>query len=161
MIPRRIILASIFAVSVVATGCIKDAAKTLGELHGVRGEINKKFGEDVNVHLSQGGSLSLTITFINSALNEKTPAERARRAEETAQAQPRVADGLKVAYDVRRLRLLPRSHGSLDQRGSIAEVPIETALRGPDTGGDGLDGHRRDPSFGDCLERSASPVLRA
>jgi hypothetical protein len=70
---------------VLASGCIKDAAKTLGELQGVRSEINKKFGEDVNVHLGTGETLTLTITFINSKLNDKTQSERGQRAIETAQ----------------------------------------------------------------------------
>ena len=85
MLPRRLILASLLAVSVLTAGCVKDAVSTLGELQRVRTEINKKFGEDVNVHLAQGPSLILTITYINSSLNDKTPAERGQRAEQTAQ----------------------------------------------------------------------------
>ena len=85
MLPRRILLASLLAASVLASGCLKDAVQSLGELQGIRSEINKKFGEDVNVHLSQGLSATLTITFINSALNERTLEERSKRAQETAQ----------------------------------------------------------------------------
>jgi hypothetical protein len=85
MIPRRRFLPLILALSVLAAACIKDAAKTLGELQSVRTEINKKFGEDVNIHLGTGASLTLTITFINSPLNEKTAEDRGKRAQETAQ----------------------------------------------------------------------------
>jgi hypothetical protein len=85
MLPRRIILASLLAASVLASGCLKDAAITLGELQRVRSEINKKFGEDVNVHLGAGQTLTVTITFINSRLNDKTQPERGQRALETAQ----------------------------------------------------------------------------
>ena len=83
MLPRRIVLASLIAASLLAAGCIKEAARSLGELQAVRSEINKKFGEDVNVHLGQGISTTLTVTFINSPLNDRTPAERAQRAQET------------------------------------------------------------------------------
>lgn len=85
MLPRRIILASVLAVSVLAAGCVKEAARTLGELQGVRSEIYTRFGEDVNVHLGQGVRQVLTITFINSPLNDRTQPERGQRAMETAQ----------------------------------------------------------------------------
>jgi hypothetical protein len=85
MFPHRLILASLLAACVLTTGCIKDAARSLGELQALNIELRNKFGEDVNVHVGQGASLILTITFINSALNNKTVEERGRRAQQTAQ----------------------------------------------------------------------------
>lgn len=85
MLPRRIILAALLAASVFAAGCIKEAARTLGELQAVNYELTKRFGDDVNVHVSQGANQVLTVTFINSPLNNKTSEERGKRAEETAQ----------------------------------------------------------------------------
>lgn len=85
MLSRRIILASILAASVLAAGCVRQAVRTMGELQALNAELAKKFNDQVHVHLAQGANLTLTITFINSALNDKTVAERLARAQETAQ----------------------------------------------------------------------------
>lgn len=85
MFSRRIFLASALISSLLAAGCIKEVARTLGDLIAVRNELIKKFGDEVSVNVNQGRNrLILNVTFINSALNEKTQAERAKRAEETA-----------------------------------------------------------------------------
>ena len=86
MLPRRLSLALLIAASVLAAGCIKDAARSLGELHAVRNELRNAFGDDVSVHLGQAGiNTTLTITFINSPLNERAPEERSQRAKQAAQ----------------------------------------------------------------------------
>lgn len=76
-------------VCLIASGCdqAKQVGKTLGSLAQVRGEIIKKFGEDgVDVRLnSAAGNTTISITFINSALNNKAGAEREKRAQETAE----------------------------------------------------------------------------
>ncbi|HEY2960771.1 MAG TPA: hypothetical protein VGJ37_00020 [Pyrinomonadaceae bacterium] len=86
----RILLASILVSAVLATGCLKDAVKevtrTVSELMTVRNQLVKKYGEEVNVNVNAGkGQLVLSVTFINSNLNEKTQPERLKRAQETAQ----------------------------------------------------------------------------
>jgi len=78
---RRILLASILASALVATGCLKDVVKeatqTIGELMTVRNALQKRFGDEVSVNVnSNGHQSSLTVTFINSALNDKTRDER-------------------------------------------------------------------------------------
>src|SRR6476620_7147024 len=85
LLPRRIILASILATSVFAAGCVRQAVRTMGELQTLNAELTKKFGDQIHVHLGEGTKLTLTITFINSALNDKTTADRLARAQETAQ----------------------------------------------------------------------------
>jgi len=87
---RRIILASILAAALLTAGCLKDAvkefSKTVGELMTVRTELMKKYGENVFLNVTAGKNvLTLNVTYINSVLNEKTQAERIRRAQETAQ----------------------------------------------------------------------------
>lgn len=84
MIPRRIILALLIALSVLTAGC-KEAVKKMGEVQSLAAELSKKFGGD-QVFVNLGGPYqTLTITFINSPLNDKTPVERTKRAEETTQ----------------------------------------------------------------------------
>ena len=83
MLPR-ILLTAILVSSVLATGC-KQFAKTIGELQVFQAALTKKFGDTVYVNATGSSFEVLTITFINSALNEKSPADRVKRAEETAQ----------------------------------------------------------------------------
>ena len=83
MLPRRIIVALVLAASVLASGCIKDAARSLGEVQGLKNEITNRFGDEVSVQLGRGIGTTITVTFINSALNDKTPAEREQRAQQT------------------------------------------------------------------------------
>lgn len=66
----------------LAAGCTQ-LAKSLIELSRLQAAIIKEFGDkDVNVNLNN--SSYLTVTFINSPLNDKSPEERAKRAEQTA-----------------------------------------------------------------------------
>ena len=80
---------SLVLVCLFANSCdqAKQVGKTLGSLAQVRGEIIKKFGEDgVDVRVnSAGGDTTISITFINSVLNNKPDAEREKRAQETAE----------------------------------------------------------------------------
>lgn len=58
----------------------------MGDVMTLQEALTKKFADEVNVHVNQGeGSLVLSVTFINSALNQKTPEERAKRAQDAAQ----------------------------------------------------------------------------
>ena len=83
---RRTILASILVFSLLTAGCLKQVAKTLGELMSVHNELVKKYNEDVNVHVNDdANNLLLSVTYVNSPLNQKSAAERFRRAEDTAQ----------------------------------------------------------------------------
>jgi len=73
----------------VAYGCSagKELGRTLGELANVRSELMKKFGEnDVNLRINSfRNRTSISVTYVNSPLNEKTTGERAKRAQETAE----------------------------------------------------------------------------
>lgn len=73
----------------LAFGCstAKDVGQTLNDLTNVRAELIKKFGEkDVNLNLNtfQSGT-RISVTYVNSPLNQKTTAERAKRSQETAE----------------------------------------------------------------------------
>lgn len=77
MLPRRIILASILISCVLATACIKEAAKSLAEVQSLHAELTKKFGDEVYVNVNYTDkNVVLTVSFINSALNERTAEER-------------------------------------------------------------------------------------
>lgn len=66
----------------LAAGCVQ-LAKSLVEISKLQAAIIKEFGDkDVNVNLNN--DTTLTITFINSPLNDKGPDERAKRAQQTA-----------------------------------------------------------------------------
>jgi hypothetical protein len=68
--------------SCLLTASCGDAIKKLGDLARLQAEIVKEYGEkEVGVNLVDD---TLTITFINSPLNDKTATERAKRAQETA-----------------------------------------------------------------------------
>jgi hypothetical protein len=82
---RRIFLASTVAISLLAAGCIKQYAKSMAELQTLHAALTKKFGEEPSVHINDAGSrLTLSISFVNSALNDKSPEDRAQRAQDTA-----------------------------------------------------------------------------
>jgi hypothetical protein len=67
----------------LGAGCAQ-VVKSLREISKLQAAIVKEFGDkDVNVNLSNGDTL--IITFINSPLNDKSPEERAKRAEQTAE----------------------------------------------------------------------------
>ena len=82
------------ALSILLTSCLlacgcstaKDVGKTLGDLAKVRAELIKKFGEeDVNLRANTfQNRTSISVTYVNSPLNQKTPGDRAKRAQETA-----------------------------------------------------------------------------
>jgi hypothetical protein len=83
--PHRIFLAAVLISSLLTCACIKDVAKTLGEIQIVHAELTKTFGEEVNVKVNEADrGLVITVSFINSALNQKTPEERFKRAAEAA-----------------------------------------------------------------------------
>ena len=73
----------------LASGCstAKDLGKTLGDLVTVRAEIIKKFGEkDVNLRVNTfQNQTSISVTYVNSPLNQKTTEDRSKRAQETAE----------------------------------------------------------------------------
>lgn len=71
--------------SLTAGGCLKQFAKTVGEMQTLRVVLMKKFGEEIFVNINDAAErVTLNVTFINSALNDKAPEERARRAQEVA-----------------------------------------------------------------------------
>ena len=66
----------------ISGGCGK-LPTSLVEISRLRAEIVKEYGEkEVNVNLHN--SRSLSVTFINSPLNTKSPEQRAKRAQQTA-----------------------------------------------------------------------------
>lgn len=90
MLPPSKYTISVVVIScVLAYGCgtAKDLGKTLGDMAKVRAELVKQFGEqdvDLRVNTFQNRT-SISVAYVNSPLNEKTAAERAKRAQETAQ----------------------------------------------------------------------------
>lgn len=72
----------------LACGCYpaKDVRRTIGDLANVRAELIKKFGEEnVNLHLNTfENQTNVSVTYVNSPLNQKTLDDRVRRAQETA-----------------------------------------------------------------------------
>jgi hypothetical protein len=89
MSSRRIILATILVSSLLTAGCLKDVvrelSKQVSDLTSLHNELIKKFGDQVFVNLNEGGGrVVLNVTFINSALNDKTKEDRLARAQETA-----------------------------------------------------------------------------
>ena len=87
--PYRYALWVLLTSCLLASGCskAKDLGNTLGALANVRAELIKKFGEeDVNLRLNTWQNrTSISVTFVNSLLNQKTTEERAKRAQETAE----------------------------------------------------------------------------
>ena len=82
---RRIFLATIVASSLFGTACLRDVGKTIGELQALRNALTNRFGDEVYVNLNGASQhLALTLTFINSALNDKSLQERATRAQAAA-----------------------------------------------------------------------------
>ena len=86
LLPQRKLLAAILISSLFTAGCLKDAVKSFGELQTLQVALTNKFGDEINVHLSQGVNRgTLSVTFINSPLNDSSRQQRALRAQETAQ----------------------------------------------------------------------------
>ena len=65
-------------------GSCKELAISLNEISKLQQAIVKEYREP-GVHVNLSNSTSLTITFINSPLNDKSVEERAQRAQQTAQ----------------------------------------------------------------------------
>ena len=85
MLPHHKLLAAILISSLLTAGCLKGAVKTLGELQALQNALTNKFGDETNVHLSEGVNRGmLSVTFINSPLNNGSTQQRALRAQETA-----------------------------------------------------------------------------
>ncbi|HEY6803321.1 MAG TPA: hypothetical protein VI306_07065 [Pyrinomonadaceae bacterium] len=65
----------------------KQFGKTLGDLAVVRSELIKRFGEDnVDVRLNSGeGGRTVSVTFMNSPLNESGEEKRRERAQQTVE----------------------------------------------------------------------------
>ena len=87
--PYRYALWILLTSCLLASGCskAKDLGNTLGALAKVRAELIKKFGEegvDLRLNTFQNRT-SISVTFVNSLLNQKTTEERAKRAQETAE----------------------------------------------------------------------------
>lgn len=79
---NRIIGATILTLSFLLSACSSGLVKSLGEIAVLRNALIKEFGEqDVNVNLNNDRFLS--ITFVNSPLNEKDPTQRVDRAKKT------------------------------------------------------------------------------
>jgi len=92
MRPRRLFLASILATSLLAAGCLKELARTLAETQTLTEALTKKFGEPVFVRINEAAQrVSLSVSFINSALNDKAAEDRMKRAQE-------VANFIKTSY---------------------------------------------------------------
>ncbi len=90
--------------SLLAYGCskAKEVGNTLGSLANVRAELIKKFGEeDVNLRLNTlQNRTSISVTFINSSLNQKTTEERAKRAQETAEIVRQLYPSIKNVSEI-------------------------------------------------------------
>jgi len=124
-----------------ASGCnkAKDLGNTLGALAKVRAELIQRFGEEgVNLRLNTfQNRTSISVTYINSPLNQKTTEERAMRAQETAEIVKQHYPSIKNVNEIwvgftRVTTRLVVFHWSevLDIRGFDNEA---RALRKPDT----------------------------
>ena len=87
--PYRYALWVLLTSCLLASGCnkAKDLGNTLGALAKVRAEVIQKFGEegvDLRLNTFQNRT-SISVTYVNSPLNQKTTEERAKRAQETAE----------------------------------------------------------------------------
>jgi hypothetical protein len=83
---RQIILATLVASALLTTACLKQVAESLTEVRRVQQALTKEFGDNVFVNLrEQPNHLLLNVSFINSALNNKSSEERAARAQRTAE----------------------------------------------------------------------------
>ena len=87
--PHRYALWILLTSCLLASGCskAKELGNTLGALAKVRAELINKFGEEgVDLRLnSVQNRMSISVSYINSPLNQKTTEERAKRAQETAE----------------------------------------------------------------------------
>jgi len=101
---NRYALWLVLTTCLLACGCrnAKDLGKTLGELANVRAELIKKFGDqDVNVRVNTfQNRTTILVIYVNSSLNQKSPDERGKRAQETAdivrQYYPSIKSGNEI-----------------------------------------------------------------
>lgn len=84
MLPRRTYLALILVSAFLTAGC-GELITSYTDLMYVQRKLQEKFGEEVGVNAVAGPKgATFMVWFINSALNEKSAAERAARAAEAA-----------------------------------------------------------------------------
>lgn len=100
MSSRRTFLALILASSVLAAACTQATVKQLGELQGLYLGLEKKFGDAVHVNATDRAGVILTITFLNSPLNDKDQTARGRRAQETAEFVKTQYSGIQNVREV-------------------------------------------------------------
>jgi hypothetical protein len=80
---RKIAMASTLAATLFAAACSSGIVKSLGDMAKLRQQLIDKYHEqDISVMLNN--SRFLSISFINSPLNQQASAVRAKRAQETA-----------------------------------------------------------------------------
>ena len=100
----RYLLCIVLTSYLLASGCstAKELGKTLGDLATVRAEIMKKFGEkDVNLRVNAfQNQTSISVTYVNSPLNEKTTEDRSKRAQETAQIVTQLYPSIKSVNQI-------------------------------------------------------------
>lgn len=80
---RSSVAASVFLLCLLPAGC-KQVVATLGDMSKLQAAIGKEYHEQ-NVNINLNNSTVLTITFINSPLNDQDAAKRLVRAHRTAQ----------------------------------------------------------------------------
>ena len=82
--PRRSLVAAlVLLLCLLPAGC-KQVVATLGDMSKLQAAIGKEYHEK-NVNINLSNSSVLTVTFINSPLNDQSVAPRLERAQRTAQ----------------------------------------------------------------------------
>ena len=83
---RRIILAILVTSSLLTSACLREVAKSLTEVRRVYEALTKEFGDEVFVNINeQSNHTALHVSFINSALNNRSQEERSARARRTVE----------------------------------------------------------------------------
>lgn len=140
MLPHRIFLAAVLLLSLLATGCFKQVAQTLGELQTLQAALTKKFGDEVVINVNQTNKNQVvTVSFINSPLNNKSEEDRFKRAAEAATvvttnyAHINDVGAIWVGFVRRKTRMLlfhyteGLSYFPFDRTGQPLRPPSETA----------------------------------
>ena len=114
---KHLLLVLILVPCLLAAACTGATVKRLGPRQALHSELTKKFGDQVYVNVNDTkGSLIVSVSFINSALNEKTNEERFKRASEAAKVvkanytQINKVDAIWVGFVRQRTRLLVFHH---------------------------------------------------
>lgn len=81
--PRAVVRLSVLVLSVCLSGCGTAFVKSLQDLAQLRTQLMAEFHEN-EIAVRVGNSTQLSITFVNSALNDRLPEDRAKRAQATA-----------------------------------------------------------------------------